>query len=361
MEMVSDELIGKIQHGENVSEQEWTQILDWLCLYQFAQEDNVNFWYVSHYLCEDALKILSDNPGRWMPLEEIYDCFAPASRLPFLLHCFRLRGCLSVSELTSLWYKCFEDDELLNWTCWEHGGGNGQRIQTDRMTCLVYPPQAPREDLMNSVLTDLLLIDNSIVIRRYCQCRKSGWEYLQTIKGKRWGRPSLDESFKAALSEHDTANFCIRWDMNGRKRTTVPLLIEIIRHGADGIFRQMLMRFPYDGCSRKFDELCMHIVVNSPEPVATRLLQAMEAVHPGLLRQIHDCWGRNLLWYAMHNRNAAWFDPRCKITPFLLEAGCDPNNRNQLGLRWQDVNDWPSPLKKTRMIQDRWGTSYCFL
>ena len=65
MEMVSDELIGKIQHGENVSEQEWTQILDWLCLYQFAQKDNVNFWYVSHYLCEDALKIISDNPGRF--------------------------------------------------------------------------------------------------------------------------------------------------------------------------------------------------------------------------------------------------------------------------------------------------------
>lgn len=355
MKMVSNELIGKIQHGEKVSEQEWTQILDRLCLYQFAQKDTVNFWYVSHYLCGDALKIISDNPGRWMPLGDIYDCFAPESRFPFLLNCFRLRGCLSVSELVSLWYKCFEDDELLNWTC-----RNGQRIQTDRMTCLVYPPQAPKEDLMNSVLTDPLLIDNSIVIQRYCQCHKKGWEYLQHINGVNRRRPRLDEQFNTALSEHNTAEFCIRWDLNAKKRVTIPLLIEIIRQGADEIFRQMLERFSSHGRPKIVDELCMHIVVNSPEPKATRLLQAIEAVYPGILRQMHDCWGRNLLWYAMHNRHFAWFHPRCTFTPFLLEAGCDPNNRNQLGLRWQDFNDWLSLSEKTRMMRERWGMNYYF-
>ena len=97
-----------------------------------------------------------------------------------------------------------------------------------------------------------------------------------------------------------------------------------------------------------------------PKPTATKLLQAVETVHPGLLSKVHDHWGRNLLWYAMQNSNFAWFHPRCTFTPFLLEAGCDPNNRNQLGLSWQEANDCLSLPEKSRMIRKRWGLNYYF-
>ena len=174
------------------------------------------------------------------------------------------------------------------------------------------------------------------------------------------GTPNLDESLKNALSSHNTAEFCIRWDMIGRKKVTFALLTEIARKGAVDIFGQMLERMPDDNLASILDELCICIVVHSPEPTATRLLRAMETVHPGILRQAHDCWGRNLLWYAMHNRKFAWFHPRCTFTPFLLDAGCDPQNRNQLGLAWQDVNDWLTLPKKEQMMRERWNTNYYF-
>ena len=347
--MISEATLDKLQNGGRIAEEEWHEILDWLCLHQFCQAGNVNFWYVNHYFCEDSLKILSENPGRWMTLAEIYDCFAPASRIPFLLHCFRLRSYLSVSELAVIWYKSFEYDELLEDFIFGRGSGKSQKIQVDRATCLDYPPKVPADVLRQSMLTDPLLIDNPIVIRRFCQCKKDGWECLQHINGRKWGRLKLEDSLAKALENYNTAEFCIRWDMmNASRKITIPLLMEIIGNEADGIFREMLPRVPQNELRKSLPGLCLHTVIHSPDPTATKLLQAIEAVHPCFLSKMHDHWGRNLLWYAMQNSNFASFQPRCTFTPFLLEAGCDPNNRNQLGLSWQDANDWLTLSKKNR-------------
>jgi hypothetical protein len=359
--MVSEATLDKLQSGGRIAERGWPEVLDWLGRYQFSQNHNVNFWYVNHFLCEDALKILSSNPGRWKPLSKVYDSMASASKFPFLLHCFRMRGFLSVDELVGLWYRCFEDDVLLNWHRRRDLLYVGQQIQTSRNECLDYPRGIAGDELLNSMLTDHLLIDNSVVIDCFCRCRKEGWKYLRHTKTRNMvGEANLDQTLKNALLEHNTAEFCIRWDMLGRKTITFVLLYTIARAGAVGIFGQMLERMPEAKLANILDELCISIVASLPEPTVTQLLKVMETVHPVVLRQVHDCWGRNLLWYAMHNRRFAWFHPKCTLTPFLLEAGCDPKNHNQLGLAWQDVNDWLTLPKQEQMMRDRWNTNYYF-
>ena len=53
-----------------------------------------------------------------------------------------------------------------------------------------------------------------------------------------------------------------------------------------------------------------------------------------------------------------WFHPDCKLTPFLLEHGCDPLNTNQIGLSWQEITNGLPPKLKVQMMRRRYNMEH---
>ena len=335
--MLSEKEIANIRQGAKVTEAEWCRVFDWLGTYQFTQKSNVNFWYVKPFLCEDSLKVLSAHPGRWKPLVEIFDCLGQKSRLPFLLHCFQLRNALSSRELIALWENCLMRNSIVSTEF--RNGHTGLCVQTGPDTDVFFSPWMKKADLANSILTEPLLVDNLAVMERFCQIRKPGWESLQYILGRKWRKPVLYDGMMEAIELHRTAEFGIKWDMFAMRRVSFALMAEVIDEAATGIFKYLLEKIPEKNTAM-LEALSFHIVAHSSATTAPHLLRAIEAVHPGTLRQVHDYWGRNLLWYAIHNPDFAMSPRDRPFMAFLREAGCDTDNRNQLGLRWQEVFDW---------------------
>ena len=129
----------------------------------------------------------------------------------------------------------------------------------------------------------------------------------------------------------------------------------ILVEQSTSILRHLLEEnlIPKDAMS--LEELCCTCAGRFSDAISVPLLSLIEEVRPGTIKSVLDDFGRNLLWYALHNRLTGWFHPNCKLTPFLLEKGCDPNNQNQIGISWQEVTDGLTLKQKTRLMKARYN------
>jgi hypothetical protein len=188
--------------------------------------------------------------------------------------------------------------------------------------------------LCDSSLTDALMIDNPAVINRYCQVKKPGFEMLRYVFSRRAAAQRMPEKMRQAICDDNAEAFMIYKDISGI-RLTYSLLAEIMENRAFRIFsgiledRNILKRVIPIG------ELAACCTVQFDDPASTAFLECIENAYPGTIKNTRDLWGRNLLWYAVYNRNTAFIHPYCKLTELLLRHGCDPDNQNQLGFSWR--------------------------
>lgn len=209
--------------------------------------------------------------------------------------------------------------------------------------------------LSSSVLTDDILIDHPTVINRYCQVRKKGFEELRYINdARRMTKIPMPQPMRSAIETDDVGAFMIYRDMT-EKKLTYSLLSEVMQYGAVEIFSLLIEDKGLFSRVIPFDELAIYCTVQFGDDLSVKFLKSMEKTYPGSLKKVCDKWGRNLLWYAVFNKKTVFFHPFCKLTEFLLECGCIPDNENQIGLSWRYMIKNLTYAQKSRFLRRRHG------
>lgn len=308
----------------------------------------INFWYMGISYTQQALESLSKNEKCQTPLWKIGHKIRKEGRFDFWRMVFENSQFIPMEELLPVWYDCYRDTS----------NPNSQTVETIEGKDVFNNNIDDPSKLAASVITNPLLIDNASVRRRYCQIKKPGWEMLRYIDGRRAQKLLLPEALKNAIKADDAPAFSMLCDISSR-HVSFSLLLEIMENVAVGIFSHLLVDGQIKSDVISLPELCCHITAQYPDSQSIPLLTTLEKYKPGLLKSVKDFFGRNLLWYAIHNMRTAWFHPNCKLTPFLLEHGCDPLNKNHLGMPWKVITDNLPLSKRESLLRLRYGgTSY---
>ena len=269
-----------------------------------------------------------------------------SSRFDFWKKIFECRDLLTKEEFFQIWYRALND----------RGSIFFQEVEVPFGKVAYFSNLHEETLLVTLPLTDAILIDNPSVKFRYTQVRKPGWKMVRGMMGRRWQTLRLPEMLRNSIEEDNPGKFNISRDMSGQK-LSFSLLGEVMEKKAFKIFRMLLKEEELFQKVIPMDELCAHISGSYTDDLSVPLLCSIEEVFPGTLKEIRDGWGRNLLWYALHNRKTIWFHPKCGLTKCLLQYGCDPDNTNHLGLSWRYVTDNLSWDQKRQQMLWRYGTS----
>ena len=312
-------------------------------LWKIAAGDKKHpFSDIDRLLTEDTADRIFRHPRPSVSLRKLFARIEPIYRFDFWKRIFQLRGHIPEPEWFHFWFSC----------------------SVDRGSLLVFRPRtirgrehlvavAPEPELLRTLpLTDEQLIDNPIVRRMYCEARKPGWEILRYISGRRSALQTLPEQMRQAIADDCVETFMIWRDMSG-KNLSYSLLVEIMRKGAVKIFAELVRGGEVFGHVISPEELCVCCASQLEDAASVPMLEVMEGLFPGILKNFRDRWGRNLLWYAAANRRTAFFHPFCRLTPLLLKYGCDPENENQLGLPWRRMLTGLSISQKRRLLWQR--------
>ena len=289
----------------------------------------VNFWDIRIPWSDPrVMQTIVKNQKKWLPLHKMVNRLEEGSRFDFWRTVFENRKYIPQKELLKVWYGCLND----------RGCRSSQRVTTEDGNEVYGSLNSVHENQAASVITDPLLIDDHIVSYRYCQVKKPGWQMLQYIHGRRHLTVKMPDAMREAVREDNLPIFAINLDMAGMN-VSFSLLVEVLESGAASIFRELLENRMFNDSAISLSELCCFLVAWYPDDISVPMLTVLEEVQPGLVKSVADDFGRNLLWYAIQNTKTGWFHPDCRLTPFLLEHGCDPQNTNQIGLPWQMVMD----------------------
>ena len=311
---------------------------------QEAYPPPLKFWALKGLGNPEVLKVLGTPLRKWIPLHAMVDRISSGSKCIFWQTVFEQRDYIPHDELLKVWYTYFDSSFAGAW--WIKV--DAQDNHTD-----YYVPWDKPDKLAVSVVTHPLLIDNPTVCQLYVKARKPGYRFLRCITGRSTQSLHLSTKLEQALLHDDTPSFEILRLME-QKRITYTLLEKLLLNKSTSILRYLVENdlIPKDVMS--LGELCCTCATQYPDTYSVPLLNTIEEARPGTVKSVLDDFGRNLLWYALHNRLTGWFHPNCKLTKFLLEKGCDPDNQNQVGLSWQEVTDGLTLQQKTKLMTARY-------
>ncbi|MBQ7694858.1 MAG: hypothetical protein IJT50_07010 [Lentisphaeria bacterium] len=307
-----------------------------------AADEKRPFSDIDGLLTEETADLIFKTARPAMSLRKLFSRIEPIYRFNFWKRIFQLREHIPAPERFHFWFSCMID----------RGGllVSEPRIIKGREYTVAVAPDP--ELLWTLPLTDEMLIDNPLVCRTYSEARKPGWEILRYIAGRRAALQKMPERMRQAIADDNAETFMIYRDMSG-KNLSYSLLVEIMRKGAAKIFAELVKGGEVFEHVIPPEELCVCCASQLEDAVSIPLLEIVEGKFPGILKNVRDDWGRNPLWYAAANRRTAFFHPFCRLTPFLLKHGCDPENENQLGLSWRRMLTGLSLSQKKRLLRQR--------
>lgn len=314
----------------------------------FSAKGRIHYNEIKEFLTPENLTLISNFPVRKnkLSLLKLSRVIHPNSRFNLWQRIFANRELLNKKALFDVWYHMYNDRGNIHYQVVDMPNGQ-ERFST-------YPKNI---ELLSSLsLTEPLLIDNGAVRNRYIQAKKIGWEVLRAINGgRRWQTLKLPELVREAIEKDIPEQFIIAVDISALEVSTFSFLAEIMDKKAFNIFRFMVKNGQLPGKIISMEELCAYAAASFDDNSSLPFLRAIEEFHPGTLKNFRDEWGRNLLWYAVHNRKTGWFHPACRLTPFLIEeAQCDPENKNQAGLSYNFVTESLSCEKKIQQMRWRY-------
>ena len=268
--------------------------------------------------------------GSWKPLHKMVPLFSDASKLLFWKTVFENRDLIPREELRKVWYTSFMDGELRL----------GDTVGVSRL---------------ESVRQNPLLIENRWVLSKYVEAKKPGWRGLRWFAdwSKRVVTLNFSPRMEDALQEDDPVRFLMLSDMEG-VGVSASFLITLMLQQKHAILRALIVNNRIPKNVMLLEELCIFCAANFADNQSVPLLGFFDKISPGILRRTHDVFGRNLLWTAVFNKYTGWFHPNCQLTPFLLEKGCDPDNRNPLGLTWREITDNLTFSQMRLLMQERY-------
>ena len=305
----------------------------------------LKFWALKGLGKPEVLKILGKPLRNWIPLHAMVDMLSSGSKCIFWRTVFEHHDCIPRDELLKVWYTFFDsyyDDERY--------ANVDPRAKREEYCVLWSRPH----QLAVSAVTHPMLIDNPVVCEYYVKACKPGYQFLRCITGRHLQALNLSDELEQALNEDDTPSFEM-YRLMQRQNICYSLLAEILMAKATSILRHLVENDAIPKSAVSLPELCCTCAARFRDSYSVPLLTAIEEARPGTIKSVHDNFGRNLLWYALHNQTTGWFHPNCKLTQFLLEKGCDPDNQNQAGLTWREVTDGLTLTQKKRIMTSRYN------
>ena len=305
----------------------------------------VSFSKIAHHLTPALIEAIAHSTKKKYSLLKLVRQIEPSGRFDCWKQIFESRDRLPKELLFQIWYRVFNDRSNMFY----------QVVDVPRGQVSYFANLHETEKLSKLPLSDFLLVDNPCVKLRYTQVQKPGWEMLRAMMGRRWQTLRLPEMLRNAIEEDDPGKFNIARDMSGQK-LSFSILGEVMDKKALKVFRMLLKESELLDKIIPLDELCGYCAGFFEDDRSVPFLETVEECFPGTLKEVRDAWGRNLLWYAMHNHKTIWFHPKCKLTQYLLKY-CDPDNSNQIGLSWRYVTENLSLKQKCQQMNWRYGTS----
>jgi len=248
---------------------------------------------------------------------------------------FENRDVIPRDKLIKVWYTCLED-RTRKWH--------------------VHSPEKDRPEWL-AVASNPLLLENRFVVNNIVENKEKGWRYLRCINGIGTRKMKFSPRMQEAFDKGDGPLFSIICQMEG-VGICHSLLVEILKGWQMSILHHLITNNLIPEKLMTLEELCCFCTVQFTDRQSVRLLSTIEKARPGILKSVRDPFGRNLLWYALFNRCTAWFHPNCTLTPFLLKAGCDPENRNTVGISWKEVGEGLSTTRKLEMMKGYYDFYY---
>ena len=306
----------------------------------------IPFSKIAHHLTPALIEAIAHSTKKKYSLLKLVRQVAPSGRFDCWKHILDCRDRLPKDLLFQIWYRMFND----------RSNAYYQEVDVLFGKVAYFANLHETELLSHLPLSDFLLVDNPCVKLRYTQVQKPGWEMLRAMMGRRWQTLRLPEMLRSAIDEDDPGKFNIARDMSGQN-LSFSLLGEVMAKKSLKVFRMLLKESELLDKIIPLDELCGYCAGFFDDDRSVPFLDTIEETFPGTLKKIRDAWGRNLLWYALHNHKTIWFHPKCQLTQCLLKHGCDPDNVNQLGLSWRYVTENLSFVQKGQQMSWRYGTS----
>lgn len=157
------------------------------------------------------------------------------------------------------------------------------------------------------------------------------WGYQ---KGYEIKEISLTDGIRSALANDSVPQFAIFRDMANQKINFSFLYLVFEAHA--GRILGYLIKNDLINNIMSTNNLLAYIVCNLPAETLLPLLQGIEEIMPGQLADFSDAFGRNLLWYCIYNNNGiSWNHPQNPVPDFLIACGCNPDNKNALGISFR--------------------------
>ena len=163
-----------------------------------------------------------------------------------------------------------------------------------------------------------------------------------------------------AIKRDSISSFEINRLINGKK-ISLQIIYSVLSYNAENIMQLLLNKysnelFRYRSPQSWLFIICQYYCTNT----AVAMIKKLEEMFPGIVKETKNPWGCNLLWYTFfnyiffndnffyHYRHDSDYDESIrKVQSVLLELGCNPDEKNDLGLSFNLImENTPEKWKK---------------
>ncbi len=190
-----------------------------------------------------------------------------------------------------------------------------------------------------AILKTGLLVYHPPVREFYCRQEYPGYRLLRhygSAARKTPGYPMRDR-FVPLFRQNRVPEFALLYDMLGSE---IPpgMLDDMLQNDAENILIWLLNEREDFLCAVSPEELLFYAVSRLKEAPACRLADIVETRYTGTIANCCDCFGSNLLWYAMSNPEVPVDVEKSRIVQLLRKGRCRMNALNAFGLAPQDIS-----------------------
>ena len=128
------------------------------------------------------------------------------------------------------------------------------------------------------------------------------------------------------------------------KKISLNMMYAILTYQAENIIHYFFEKYVDEIFSLRTPEEWLFTICNYfPGKAAASFIKQVEDKFPGIVKNARDPWGNNLLWHTFYNE-VVWNlrYARCKrnfVQQCLIDLGCDPDEKNDLGLCFNSVTE----------------------
>ena len=122
------------------------------------------------------------------------------------------------------------------------------------------------------------------------------------------------------------------------------MMYAILTYQAENIIHYFFEKYVDEIFSLRTPQEWLFTICNYfPGKAAASFIKQVEDKFPGIVKNARDPWGNNLLWHTFYNEGV-WNlrYARCKrnfVQQCLIDLGCDPDEKNDLGLCFNSVTE----------------------